>query len=934
MRRRLALWLTLPTGFAGLVYEVTWEASLATLLGSHSEAAVAVLAIFLGGLAAGYATFGRLSRARPDTGRVLALYGAVEIAIGLHALVFPALLAGARAASAAQPVANDAAAFAADVVLCALLLGPAALAMGATIPLLTQALPRDAAESTRIHARIYALNTFGATAGALCAAYWIVPALGLAGSLRAMAGVNLAAGALYLWIARGEVRPLAAADTGRATVPARAAAVALLLGFGMMTLQTSALRLAALGLGGSPFTFALVVAVFVLCIATGSALVSGLRRVPPWLLAACVGGLFAWVAGLHLFLEDVAWYGHWLRSRFPLDAASFGPYQAAVFASLLCAVGPAALLSGASLPLLFDRLRRDLPDAGGIAGRLYAWNTGGSVLGALVGGYALFWWLDLDGVYRVAAGAVAVALALLGADRRQVLGAGFAAAALAGLVWLPAWSIDRLSSGAYRVREPLPMTSRGPDAFFSAPWAPILFHDDDPSASITVKEFVTFNGQKDRNLVTNGKSDSAVLTEYATLGLGALLPALFADRLERAFVIGLGTGVTASELARLAGVEEVVVAEISAAVIEAAPWFDPLNGEASRNPRIRIVRGDAYRSLLRAEGRFDVIFSEPSNPWVAGVEMLFSREFLAQGRRRLAPGGVYAQWLQLYEIDPPTLALALRTFGSVFQHVSVWYGDGPDLLVLGHDRPDAALDLARLARRSARDDFRAGLARAGVPNLPALLAHELMPLGTVQDLFGEGPLHTLMHPRLRHAAARAFHVGRMAPLPRPTAPATAERAERNSLWRRYRRARGTELSEAERSHFARQMCQHRYHECAPVLAEWAHEVPRSPARLALRRDLLARSKRRGQGAPPFARVPALSRLFLEDAMLPRGREGVKQAREDTRLWVDYYHPAAPFSRTGLRSRWARCREDWTRRDACAEALRAVEASLGPLGLAP
>ena len=106
MSRRLALWLTLPTGFAGLVYEVTWEQSLATLVGSHSEAAAAVLALFLGGLAAGYALFGRWARRLADAKRVLRLYAYVEIAIGLHALLFPELLSAARAAGRATPACH------------------------------------------------------------------------------------------------------------------------------------------------------------------------------------------------------------------------------------------------------------------------------------------------------------------------------------------------------------------------------------------------------------------------------------------------------------------------------------------------------------------------------------------------------------------------------------------------------------------------------------------------------------------------------------------------------------------------------------------------------------------------------------------------------------------------------------------------------------
>lgn len=939
MARRIALWLTLPTGFAGLVYEVAWEQSLATLVGSHSAAAATVLAIFLGGLASGYAAFGALARRRPDAAGLLRIYGGVELSIGAYAFVFPWLLSGARALSVALPAADDGVAFAADLLLSALLLGPPAAAMGATIPLLTQALPATSEASTRIHARIYALNTGGAFAGALCAAYWILPALGLAGGLRAMAAVNGLAGLAYLALARGIAPSPAPLPPAPAREPVAAALAALLLGFAAMTLQTSMLRWSALSLGGSPFTFAQVVAVFVLCIALGSAAVSALPRVPRWLLAADVGLLFVWIVALHAPLDDGPYYGHWLRTRFAPDASSFAAYQGATFAALLGVIGPAAFCSGASLPLLFDRLRRTRPDYGGVAGRLYAWNTAGSVLGALLGGYALFWWLDLDGVYRVAAGAVAAAAALLAAPGRSLPARGaIAAACLGGLALvaaLPAWSPDRLTSGAYRVREPLAGTEAGPDAFFAGEQPPIVFHRDDPGACITVKEFLTVDGRKDRFLATNGKSDSAALTEYPTLALGGLLPALFAEHTRRAFVIGLGTGVTASELARLDGMQEVLVAEISPAVSEAAPLFDAMNGGASTNPRIREIRGDAYRALLRSQGRFDVIFSEPSNPWVGGVEMLFSRELLEEGRRRLAPGGVYAQWLQLYETDARTLGLALRTLTAVFDHVSAWYGDGPDLLLLGHDRMEGSLDVERLARRAARPDFAAGLARAGIDDLPALLAHELLPLGTVRSVAGEGPIHTLLHPRLRHAAARAFHAGASAFLPRLAAPEPARLAEERSLWRRYRRSRdaaGLPLEEWERRSFAGEICRHRYPECAVVLAEWAHEVPVSRARRTLADELADYARERDRSPPPFGRVRELSHLFGEEAMLLPGGKGLSQAQRATRLFASYYHPAAPFAREGLRALWRRCEAEPARRGACVRLRRTLQDELGPLGL--
>ena len=185
MVRPISLVLTVLTGFSGLVYEVAWQKYLATLLGSHSEATAAVLAIFLGGMALGYEVFGRVAQrvsARAGANEASALlrtYGFVEAAIGLWALAFPWLFGAAQRSSFLVPAGSEALSFSFDVVLCALLLGPPTIAMGGTIPLLTQALSRSVAESTRVHAWIYATNTAGAIVGALSAGFYLVPAMGL-----------------------------------------------------------------------------------------------------------------------------------------------------------------------------------------------------------------------------------------------------------------------------------------------------------------------------------------------------------------------------------------------------------------------------------------------------------------------------------------------------------------------------------------------------------------------------------------------------------------------------------------------------------------------------------------------------------------------------------------------------------------------------------
>jgi spermidine synthase len=882
--RLIALVLTLLTGVSGLVYEVAWQRWLATLLGSHSEATAAVLGIYLGGLSVGYALFGRVTSrlvrraAVRGTPPPLALaYGVVEAAIGVWAWLFPTLFTLAQALSFRLHLPSPGLAFAVDVLLAALLIGPPTVLMGGTIPMLTQALSRSLADATRLHALVYAFNTAGAFIGALAAAFWLVPALGLVGVLRAMGAINVLAGAAFVVLgvtSSRTVGPVAASDVDRAAEATREvsgfaafACIALLSGFAMMTAQTVLIRLSGLAFGSSHFTFAMVVAAFVLCIALGSFGVSALRRIPPGLIVASQWILVVSLLLLYARLEDAPYWAHVLRTRFGTDEASFLPYYLTAFAAILGVLAVPILLSGATLPLLFHHLRGRVGDVGAVAGRLYSWNTVGSLLGALLGGYVLFFWLNLHAVFRVAVAALVVGATLL---TLQMPGRGMRVAALVlpvltlvTLLLLPPWSSERLSAGLFRTRQAVPETSLGPDGFFADKHGvELLFYRDDPVASVAVKEFPVWAGQKTRSIISNGKPDGSLLLDYPTTALLGLVPALLADKAERAFVIGWGAGVTVGELAALESMREVVVAEISPAVMEAAPLFDDGNLHASSNPKTRVLVSDAYRTLLRSEGSFDVIVSEPSNPWVTGVEMLFSREFLTAARAQLSPGGVFGQWFHSYETDDATLALVLRTYASVFDHVAVWFTMENDLLLLGFREPDAAIDLTRLAQRVMQPDFHAGMVRSGVKTLPSLLAHELLPIGVVRAPGPDDEVHTLLHPILSHHAARAFFRGGVARL-EGVPPGAHAPDQAPLLLDQLAARRGGRLPDEEHAQAVREICRHRIVECARQLARWQRDDPTSA--------VLARQIDRARQAHPDEPRLTEAGLTAIQATLPASR---------------------------------------------------------------
>jgi spermidine synthase len=561
---------------------------------------------------------------------------------------------------------------------------------------------------------------------------------------------------------------------------------------------------------------------------------------------------------------------------------------------------------------LFHHLRREVGELGGVAGRVYSWNTLGSLAGAVLGGYALLFWLDLHHVYRIAVGALALGAAILSVRVLGVprLAAGAAAAIVCATLVLGfgPWEPKRMAAGLFRFREPAKNSFAGPSAFFSERDLKVktLVHRDDPTTTVTIREFD--RGDHDsRSVTTNGKSDGDTTGDYPTMGLAALVPSLLAEKHERAFVIGWGLGITVGELAALDGLREVHVAEISREVLRAAPLFDFANQRASRSPKVHATRSDAYRALLRSQGSFDVIASEPSNPWVTGVEMLYSQEFLSVARDKLAPGGVYAQWFHLYETDFATVELVLRTYRAVFDHVAVWYTMGPDLLLLGFRSPERIPDVATLRRRFGQPDFHAGFARSKVDSFEILLAHEVLPMDALAAAELPGPIHTLRHPLLSHHAARAFFRGQASELPRLASVASAEAGARNSLLRRAALDDGEPIPEDVVELVAHETCgRRRPIECAVFLARGLRDHPGS-TRLGALRDELRRKKQLGPGVTDED-LDRLVELHGGPRSAARGSSSLQQARQMSDAYFRFFTHAVPFDRQVLEQAWQRCRE--------------------------
>jgi len=356
-------------------------------------------------------------------------------------------------------------------------------------------------------------------------------------------------------------------------------------------------------------------------------------------------------------------------------------------------------------------------------------------------------------------------------------------------------------------------------------------------------------------------------------------------------------------------------------VLRAAPLFDFANNDASKHPKITRVRSDAYRALLRSDERFDVIVSEPSNPWVAGVEMLFSREFLTAARDRLAPGGAYVQWFHTYESNNRTVQLVLQTFTEVFPQVSAWRSQSTDVLLVGMRDSADQLDLARLEQRFALPDYRAPLERIGIRTLPELLVHESVPIGVLNEnrLAGASD-HSLFHPLLSYEAGRAFFVGKGARLPFLAYAKALRDGPEHSLLRRYlRRFEGGEIPQPVWDQMITRACAFRLPHCPTLIAAWAVQHAQQPGAADQISGWRARSKM--DVAPELI---ALLRFFY-GGRTPDTLDGPPaQITGKTSVFMDQFYYAMPFPQRAVVALWQHCREQGALGPTCEPGLRAAQ----------
>jgi len=777
------------------MHQVVWAKLLVQLIGATAHAQATVLAVFMGGLAIGAVWIGR----RVDRlGRPLRTYVVLEFAIAAICLALPLLidLAGMGYVFLATRLFESAGLkLLLRGVLAVLVVLLPAILMGGTLPALARHLIGGVEETQRNVARLYSLNSFGAVLGAGTAGFVTLPLLGIYGSLVLASLLNVAAGALLLGHARRESKaaPTRAAKPAHKPRPATATtwrreqysmalAALALSGFAAMAYEVLFTRIIALSFGASTYSFSVMLMCFIAGIALGSAIAARRRvRDPLWWF----GVSQLWFGVSQLAVVVALLLATPLVSRLPyligllrigLQEASsgFALFQFGKAAlCLLVLLAPTACL-GLGFPLVAQIQVRQPDRVGGPIGSTYAWNTIGNVLGAISTSVLLLPTLGLLGSFHLSLACNALAgLGLLlvcdSVPLTKRLGAvGVTAAVgsvylLAGLAWPDPINLGAnhlsLRTGPQSSLDPRQRAMHPASSFES--WKrtyvagerddEVLYFGEDSHTTVLVVE-----ARGRRMLYVNGKPDASTTVEdLETQLLVAHAPLFLAPEAGSVLVIGHGSGITLGS-ALSHPIESVDVVEISRSVIEADASFAGDNFAALSDPRVRVYEEDGQSFLRTTPRRYDLIISEPSNPWMAGVSDLFTVDFFEAARDRLEPGGVFTFWFHTYFQSDEMVRLVFRTLASVFPNCLAFSDDDAGNLVVLASLEPLRPDFAAMERRFERPRIRTDLARLGMPSLLALLTHHRFSERDFRKLLEWGPLNTAARQRLEYAAPRSF----------------------------------------------------------------------------------------------------------------------------------------------------------------------------------
>ena len=766
---RALLALFVASGFAGLIYQAIWSHYLGLSLGHAAYAQTLVLGIFMGGMALGAWL---VSRFGAGWRRLILAYAVVEIVIGVAGLVFHPLFLGYTDFSQGTVYPGLESAWAVRAWQwgsAALLIAPQSILLGMTFPLMSGGYLRVAPrEDGEILGGLYFTNSIGAAAGALVATFLLLPWVGMPGTVAIAGGVNLAVGLLAWAVSRrADAQPApdravpvprsdrTPGDRGFYTMILLAAGIT---GASSFVYEIGWVRLLNQVLGTTVHSFELMLSAFILGLAFGGLWIrKRSQKLGDPVAYAGYAQIFMGIAALvsiPVFSQSFQWVGA-MVTALPRTDTGYSLFSLGSAGISLLVMFPAAFFAGMTLPLFTMALLREGWGEASI-GRVYAANTLGAILGVALAVHVLIPVLGL----RLAVTVAALADIVLGVVLLRVYAAdvarrpyGLAVAAsvlvLGGSLLLGQLDPRALASGVFRHGQ----SSLGQDA-------EVHFLRDGKTSTVAVIATGTV-----ASIATNGKSDASIQMQPAsppsadesTMAMLAVLPLASHPAPRDIAVIGWGSGMTTHLLLASDVPRKVETVEIERAMYDGARLFGSRVARAYDVPRSQVHFEDARTYFSTGHKRYDVIISEPSNPWVSGVGSLFTGQFYRFLSRHLNDGGVMVQWVHSYELDDPLLLTMLAALVQEFPHVEAYSSQGTDLILLSSHDPLPPLDLRALSGKAMVAELeRIGLARSG--DLKARKVANRASIAALVALYGAKP-HSDYYPVVSLQAPRARFIG-------------------------------------------------------------------------------------------------------------------------------------------------------------------------------
>jgi spermidine synthase/MFS family permease len=709
--------LLFGSGFCALVYQTAWLRQFRLIFGASTFATAAVLAIFMGGLGLGSALLGKRADRHP---RPLRFYGNLELLISASAALSPLLLwviAKVYFALGGSVVLGLFGASVVRLILSTLVLGLPTMLMGGTLPAAARAVETNDDAGRRRLALLYGANTLGAVAGTLLSTFWLLERLGNRGTLFVAVGVNVVVALVARWRAGTLAYPPEEHEgTGKsARPPWRFLLAAAVVGFAFLLMELVWYRMLAPLLGGSTFTFGLILAIALLGIGLGGAAYafwSGNHQATRGGFALTCS-LEAIAIAIPFALGDrIAILANLLRA---VGAEGFGGYVLGWTAVTLIVVSPAAVVAGVQFPLLISLLGSGRDDVGNDVGLAYAWNTAGAIAGSLAGGFGILPLLTAPGTWRLVV--VLLAITAIVFSRRSALVAIAAVALTFTLGPTAVWRHSGIGAG----RAPAHESPNDIREWVHRERRNLVWDEDGRESSVALID------PSDYAFVVNGKVDGSARGDAGTQVMSGLVGAILHGNPQRALVIGLGTGSTAGWYGAIPTMERVDAVELEPAVLRVAAACAAVNRDVLHNPKVHIRIADAREVLLTTRDRYDLIFSEPSNPYRAGIASLFTREFYRAASGRLHEDGIFLQWVQAYDVDAQTIRTIYATMHSVFSFVETWTTDSGDLVLVATKLP-LQHDAAALRARLTQEPYRSAMSNAWrTESVEGFLAHFIAP---------------------------------------------------------------------------------------------------------------------------------------------------------------------------------------------------------------